>query len=194
MGGTDNSHQVHSSIESMDSQSMVYFSWLIFTQFSLFHSVPQKWIFRRHMSQPRMDASSVVASDSIMVWHKQLIHFIPIFCSYQIAGGQNDEVYNSTSFYRPDVDEWTNGITKFYYLNCINIGIILFSYSSVQGRRCCFHAMDMVYWFQICSDHTTRGIHPWSTVLRCLSTLQSLYLFIGLRKRKEKDRTLDIAF
>lgn len=73
MGGTDNSHQVHSSIESMDSQSM-------------------KWIFRRHMSQPRMDASSVVASDSIM-----------------IAGGQNDEVYNSTSFYRPDVDEWTNG-------------------------------------------------------------------------------------
>ncbi|XP_055388800.1 kelch-like protein 1 [Condylostylus longicornis] len=73
MGGMDNGHQIHSSIESMDLHSM-------------------KWIFRRQMPQPRMDAASVVASDSILV-----------------AGGQNEEVLNSTAFYRADVDEWTEG-------------------------------------------------------------------------------------
>eukprot|EP00923_Selenidium_pygospionis_P004328 GHVN01006913.1.p1 GENE.GHVN01006913.1~~GHVN01006913.1.p1 ORF type:complete len:739 (-),score=136.93 GHVN01006913.1:59-2275(-) len=51
-----------------------------------------RWAFRKSMLNPCMDAACVPVSDSIMV-----------------GGGQHGEVLSSTSFYRPELDEWQPG-------------------------------------------------------------------------------------
>lgn len=73
VGGTDNTHKIHASLESLETHS-------------------NKWIFRRSLPEPRMDAASAIVSESMMV-----------------AGGQNEDVLNSSLFYRPGLDEWREG-------------------------------------------------------------------------------------
>lgn len=58
-----------------------------------------------------MDAASIVTSESIMVINSCIlaVNYFNLFCIWQVAGGQNEQVLNTTAFYRPDLDEWTDG-------------------------------------------------------------------------------------
>ncbi|KAF8822826.1 kelch repeat and K+ channel tetramerization domain containing protein [Cardiosporidium cionae] len=78
MGGTDNTHSILDSCEVLTKDSST-------------------WTFVKSMSEPRMDFSAAVVSDSIV-----------------ISGGQNLEVLNSTEFYRPDENEWQSGPPMFF--------------------------------------------------------------------------------
>eukprot|EP00746_Dinoflagellata_sp_MGD_P002505 gnl/MRDRNA2_/MRDRNA2_104885_c0_seq1.p1 gnl/MRDRNA2_/MRDRNA2_104885_c0~~gnl/MRDRNA2_/MRDRNA2_104885_c0_seq1.p1 ORF type:complete len:595 (-),score=100.09 gnl/MRDRNA2_/MRDRNA2_104885_c0_seq1:103-1887(-) len=73
LGGIDNNQTIHYSLECLDPDSLT-------------------WSFRQNMQVSRMDFSSVVISDSVMV-----------------AGGQNGDVLSSTEFYRPELDDWQPG-------------------------------------------------------------------------------------
>eukprot|EP00917_Polyrhabdina_sp_WS-2016_P027779 GHVP01059318.1.p1 GENE.GHVP01059318.1~~GHVP01059318.1.p1 ORF type:complete len:534 (+),score=115.60 GHVP01059318.1:380-1981(+) len=73
MGGVDTGHTISSSMEVLEPRS-------------------QRWTYRQPMNEHRMDASSAVMNETILV-----------------SGGQNTEVLYSSEFYKPDSDQWHAG-------------------------------------------------------------------------------------